>query len=98
MPRITRYLTLPFIRTLDGDLLAYPAMDMPDESKARQMASTMVGKSSPVARSVGPGFDAVTYVGAMALSRTVNRDAGGFEGAVVLARYGQTPANLNGYL
>ena len=98
MPRITRYLTLPFIRTLDGDLLAHSAIDMPNEPKAREMASTMVGRSATIARGTGPGFDAVTYVGAMALSRTVNRDAGGFEGAVVLARYGQTPANLSGIL
>lgn len=86
MPRITYYVVLPFIRTQDGDLFGVEAEEAPDLAKAKFRARDIVGRVR----------DDCTIVGAIAFSRSGDPQFGDFDDAVVLARYGETPEDLEG--
>ena len=84
MSRITYYVVLPFIRTPDGDLLGLEAEEASDVGKAKIHAFNMVGGTR--------GDD--TIVGAIAFSRSGDSGTGRFEDALILARYGETPDDV----
>lgn len=86
MSRITYYVVLPFIRTLDGDLFGIEAEEAPDLAKAKFRARDLVGKTR----------DEQVIVGAIAFSRSGDPQFGDFEDAVIIARYGETPEDLEG--
>jgi hypothetical protein len=97
MSRVTYYVSLPFHRSPDGDLIAGEAKDAPNAAIAQSRAAGMLGKevTVPSLRKKQPPT-IVTYIGAVAFSRTGDPDFGDFDDAVVLARYGETPENLDG--
>ncbi|GLS18463.1 hypothetical protein GCM10007874_14800 [Labrys miyagiensis] len=86
MSRITYYVVIPFIRTPEGELLGLEAEEAPDVSKAKIHAFNMVGDTR--------GED--TIVGAVAFSRSGDLGTGRFEDALILARYGETPEDVEG--
>ncbi|CAM5764379.1 hypothetical protein LMIY3S_01128 [Labrys miyagiensis] len=86
MPRITYYLVIPFIRTPDGTFLALDPEEATDVAKAKHRAFNIVGQER--------GDDQV--VGTIAFSRSGDPTLGDFEDALILARYGETPENLEG--
>ena len=86
MSRITYYVIAPFIRTPDGDLLGLDAEEAPDVARAKHRAFYLVGQAR--------GSD--TIVGAIAFSRSGDPDIGEFDDAKILARFGETPENLEG--
>ena len=86
MPAITYYVVLPFIKAEDGDLFGIEAEEAPDAAKAKFRAFNIVGKVR--------GDD--TVVGAIAFSRTGDLATGDFRDALIIARYGETPENLEG--
>ncbi|WP_284317085.1 hypothetical protein [Labrys miyagiensis] len=84
MPRVTRYLVLPFTRDHHGELLGLGPEEVPDAARANFRAFNMVGK---VRRSE-------TVVGTIAFSRSGDPATGDFDGANILGRYGETPADV----
>ena len=85
MPSITYYVVLPFIKNEEGDLFGIEAEEAPDAAKAKFRAYNLVGKAR--------GDD--TVVGAIAFSRTGDLATGDFKDALIIARYGETPENLD---
>ncbi len=86
MPRTTYYVVLPFIRNQNGDLLGIEAEEAPSNLAATARARGKVGKVR--------GAD--TIVGAIAFSRNGDPDLGVFDDAVILARFGETPEDVEG--
>lgn len=84
MPRITYFVVLPFIRAEDGELVPLEAEEAPDAAKAKFRAQMKVGKER----------DGQIIVGAIAFSRTGDLQFGDFDDAVVLARFGETPEEI----
>jgi hypothetical protein len=86
MARLTYYVVLPFIRRQDGALLAIDGEDTPSSDMARAQAAAIIGRWR--------GDDEI--VGAIAFSRSGDPDAGHFDDAEILGRYGQTPDDIFG--
>ncbi|GLS20168.1 hypothetical protein GCM10007874_31850 [Labrys miyagiensis] len=84
MARITYYVVVPFVRMPDGGLLGLNAEEAPSQAHAEIRAFTRIGALR--------GVD--TIVGAIAFSRSGDPPTGHFEDAVILARYGETPDDL----
>lgn len=82
MASITYYAAIPFVQNDDGELFAGEAKEAPNEHLAKRHASSMVG---------------VNCIGAVAFSRTGDPSTGEFEPAVILARYGNIPADISEY-
>ena len=72
---VTYYVALPFVLSDEGDLVSGEAKDFQSSSSALRAAQLM----------------AKTNAGAIAFSRTGDPALGEFEPAVILARYGETP-------
>lgn len=81
MARVTYFVVLPFIRDVDGELIAEEAAEAPSEHSAMSRARLMIGKKA----------------GAVAFSRTGDPQLGDFDDAVILGRYGETPKDLAGF-
>jgi hypothetical protein len=75
---VTYYVALPFERTEDGDLVPVEAMEAPSAGAAQRLAMRF----------------SLVKAGAVAFSRTGDPDSGEFEDAVVIAKYGELPAEL----
>ncbi|MDB5532230.1 MAG: hypothetical protein JWO28_545 [Hyphomicrobiales bacterium] len=75
MPLMTYYVALPFGLSDDGDLIAGEPKDFQSSDAARRTALAMSEKN----------------VGAIAFSRTGDPATGDFEPALIIARFGQTP-------
>ncbi len=86
MARITYYVVLPFVKNEEGELFGIEAEEAPDVAKAKFRAFNMVGKAR--------GDD--TVVGALAFSRTGDLATGDFRDALIIARFGETPEDLEG--
>ena len=84
MPCVTRYLVLPFTRDHNGKLMALDPEEVPDAARANFRAFNMVGRIRRVAK----------VVGTVAFSRCGDPAAGDFSDAVILARYGETPDDV----
>ena len=82
MANITYYAAVPFVQNEEGELFASEAKEAPNEHLAKRHASSMAAGS---------------YVGAVAFSRTGDPATGDFEPAVILARYGNIPADISEY-
>ena len=82
MASITYYAAIPFVQNEDGELFAGEAKEAPNEHLAKRHASSMA---------------AANYIGAVAFSRTGDPSTGDFEPAVILARYGNIPADISEY-
>ncbi len=80
MARTTYFVAVPFIRAADGNLIAVEAVDAPNAAVARHRALVMSNSGE--------------NIGAVAFSRTGDPQLGEFDEAVVLARYGVTPDDL----
>jgi hypothetical protein len=80
MPRVTYYVVLPFMRGMDGDLIAIEATEAPSESSAKRRAATWALTPE--------------VVGAIAFSRTGDPSTGDFADAVIIGRYGETPDDV----
>ena len=78
MANVTYYVVLPFIHDDDGELVAEQAAEAPSAHSAMSRARNMVGRK----------------IGAVAFSRTGDPALGDFDDAVILGRYGETPADL----
>ena len=72
---VTYYVAIPFVRTEDGDLAPGEAVEVQSEGAAKSRAKLM----------------AVNTAGAIAFARTGDPSIGEFQPAVILARYGETP-------
>lgn len=79
---VTYFVALPFGRDEHGDLCAGEAVEAPSELIARSRAARL----------------ALAHEGAVAFSRTGDPDAGDFQDAVVLVRYGEVPADVAAYV
>ncbi|CAM5770341.1 hypothetical protein LMIY3S_03141 [Labrys miyagiensis] len=86
MPRITYYVVLPFIRTEDGELLGIEAEEAPTHGQAEFRGRDMVGHT----------IGANQIVGTIVFSRTGDPQLGDFGDAAILARYGETPDDVEG--
>lgn len=86
MSRTTYYLVLPFVRTPNGELLGIEPEAAPSELAARASARGKVGQTV--------GADMIT--GAIAVSRTGDPQLGDFSATVILARFGETPEEVEG--
>ena len=75
MASITYFVALPFGRSEEGDLVAGEGKECQSEHGARAAASRL----------------ALINAGAIAFSRTGDRATGDFEPARIIARYGETP-------
>ncbi|CAN7586443.1 hypothetical protein [Bosea sp. LjRoot237] len=82
MGSVTYFVALPFGRDDDGNLCAGEAVEAPSELIARSRAARL----------------AAVHEGAVAFSRTGDPDLGEFAEAVVLARYGEVPADVATYV
>ncbi|MDR6954098.1 hypothetical protein J2X65_003466 [Ancylobacter sp. 3268] len=78
MASVTYYVVLPFVRNEEGDLVALEAIEA-------QSATSAASKALVLSRQ---------NAGAVAFSRTGDPSQGEFEPAVVIARYGDTPDDL----
>lgn len=78
MSAVTYYVALPIILGEEGELLPGEAVEMPSEQAARSRAAALAAK----------------YAGAIAFSRSGDPSTGEFEPAVILARYGDLPAEI----
>lgn len=81
MASVTYFVVLPFVRDTDGELVAEEAAEAPNGHSATSRARSMVGRKA----------------GAIAFSRTGDPALGDFEDAVILGRYGETPADLTSF-
>lgn len=79
MGSVTYFVVLPIIRNDEGDLIAEEGQEAPSAIAAQRRAGALVGKKA----------------GAIAFSRTGDSAIGEFEDAVVLACYGDVPADLS---
>ena len=79
MARITYYVALPFVRGDDGSLAAEGGVECPSPHAAVGRARTMAHGKA----------------GAVAFSRNGDPELGDFEPAVVLAVFGEVPADLS---
>jgi hypothetical protein len=80
LARTTYYVALPFVRGADGALIAVEAIDAPNATVAKHRALALSSSGE--------------NVGAVAFSRTGDSQLGDFDEAVLLARYGITPDDL----
>jgi hypothetical protein len=78
MANITYHVALAIIRTEEGDLVVEDAVEMPSPAAA-------VGRARAIAS---------RKAGAVAFSRTGDRDLGEYGDAVILARFGETPPDI----
>lgn len=78
MANVTYYVVLPFVRDDDGELIAEEAVEAQSAFSAQRCAQALIAKKA----------------GAIAFSRTGDPALGEFEDAVILGRYGETPADL----
>ena len=78
MPAITYYVALPIIRQDDGELTPGEPVEALNEWQAPSRATGL----------------AIHNAGAVAFSRTGDPTSGTFEPAIVLARHGELPADL----
>ena len=79
MASVTYFVVLPFIRDVDGGLVAEEGKEAPNGFAAKARARAMVGK----------------VAGAVAFSRTGDPSMGDWEPAVILGRYGEVPGDLD---
>ncbi|ADH90231.1 conserved hypothetical protein [Ancylobacter novellus DSM 506] len=75
---VTYYVALPFVEDDDGDL-------QPGEAQEAQTAMAAIGRAAALAQK---------HAGAIAFSRNGDPGLGEFEPAVVLARYGRAPDEM----
>ncbi|MDH7797601.1 MULTISPECIES: hypothetical protein [unclassified Beijerinckia] len=75
MTDVTYYVALPFVANEEGDLVAGEARDFQSGYAATRGAKSMAAVSA----------------GAIAFSRTGDPTAGDFAPAVIIARFGETP-------
>lgn len=75
MSDVTYYVALPFVANEEGDLVAGEARDFQSGYAATRGAQSMAAVSA----------------GAIAFSRTGDPTAGDFAPAVIIARFGETP-------
>ena len=78
-PRVTYYVAIQFVRRPDGSLVAQQSVECAHADAAIACAKTMTRKEA----------------GAVAFSRTGDPDRGEFDPAVVLARFGEVPADIS---
>ncbi|GLK86707.1 hypothetical protein [Ancylobacter defluvii] len=78
MASVTYYVVLPFVRDEEGDLVAQEGIELQSAAAAKSKASLLAGSKA----------------GVVAFSRTGDPSQGEFEPAVVIARYGETPDDL----
>lgn len=78
MASITYYVALPILAGEDGDLFAGEGVEAQSEREARSRASAL----------------AQGHAGAVAFSRSGDPSTGEFEPAVVIATFGDLPADL----
>lgn len=79
MSAVTYYVALPFLRTEEGTLVPGEAIEAQNEQQAKSRARAM----------------SVSVAGAIAFSRKGDADLGDFEPAEILARYGDTPDEVD---
>jgi hypothetical protein len=79
MSTMTYYVALPFIRTDEGTLVPGEGVEAQNEHQAKSKARAM----------------AATAAGAIAFSRKGDPDLGNYEPAEIIARYGETPDELD---
>jgi hypothetical protein len=82
MGTVTYFVALPFGLDDDGNLCAGEAVEVPSEMIAKSRAAQL----------------AMKHLGAVAFSRTGDPDQGEFTDAVVIARYGEVPADVVAYV
>ncbi|MCB4767837.1 hypothetical protein LGR54_04410 [Ancylobacter sp. Lp-2] len=78
MASVTYYVVLPFVRNEEGELVAEEAIEVQSATSAASKALVLSARKA----------------GAVAFSRTGDPSQGEFEPAVVIARYGETPDDL----
>ena len=78
MANLTYYVVLTFVRDEAGELIAEQGQEVHSEGTATARARAFIGSKA----------------GAIAFRRTGNPSLGDFEDAVILGRYGETPADL----
>ena len=81
MARVTYHVVLPFIRDVNGELIAEEAAEAPDGYSAMSRAQAVAERKA----------------GAIAFSRTGDPSLGEFDDAVILGRYGEVPEDLAGF-
>lgn len=79
MASVTYFVVLPFVRDVDGELVAEEGKEAPNGFAAKARACAMIGPKA----------------GAIAFSRTGDPAMGDFEDAVILGRYGEVPGDLD---
>ena len=79
MATVTYFVVLPFVRDEEtGDLRAEDGIEAPSEQSAMSRARALVSRKA----------------GAVAFRRSGDPALGEFDDAVILGRYGETPADL----
>ena len=79
MASVTYFVVLPFVRDVDGVLVAEEGKEAPNGYAAMSRARAMIGSKA----------------GAIAFSRTGDPSMGDFEPAMILGRYGDVPGDLD---
>ena len=79
MSSVTYYVVLPFVRTDEGTLIPGEAIEAQNEHQAKARARAL----------------SATVAGAIAFSRKGDADLGDYEPAEILARYGDTPDEVD---
>ena len=79
MASVTYFVVLPFVRDVDGGLVAEEAKEAPSGYAAMARARAMVGVKA----------------GAIVFARTGDPALGDFDDAVILGRYGEVPFDLD---
>ena len=79
VPAVTYYVALPFVRSEDGELAPGEAFEVQSEAAAKSRAKLM----------------AINSAGAIAFARTGDPALGEFRPAVILARYGEMPDEVD---
>jgi hypothetical protein len=78
MANITYHVALAIVRTEEGDLVVEDAVEVPTSAAAIMQARVIAGGKT----------------GAVAFSRTGDPDLGEYGDAVILARFGETPPEI----
>jgi hypothetical protein len=78
MANITYHVAVAIIRTEEGDLVVEEAVEVPTAAAAVGRARVIAGRKA----------------GAVAFSRTGDPDLGEYGDAVILARFGETPPDI----
>ncbi|GAB4073256.1 hypothetical protein KHC28_24005 [Ancylobacter sonchi] len=78
MASVTYFVVLPFVRDEEGYLVPQEAIEVQSAATTKSKATSLAGSKA----------------GAVAFSRTGDRSQGEFEPAVVIARHGETPDDL----